>query len=92
MRARTGAMSTRVNINGLISTPEEAKLPVMDHGFLFGDSVYETIRTYGGKPFLFSRHFARLERSAAAVQLQLPWTRARTLEEILRTCDAGEQT
>src|SRR5206468_12515700 len=79
-----------ININGVITTPEEAKISVLDHGLLFGDSVYETLRTYGGKPFLFSRHFARLEHSAAAIDLKLPWTKSKTLEEIRKTCMAGE--
>src|SRR5438034_559733 len=79
-----------ININGVITTPEEAKISVLDHGLLFGDSVYETLRTYGGKPFLFSRHYARLEHSAAAIHLKLPWTKSKTFEEIRRTCLAGE--
>jgi len=85
-------MPTRININinGVITAPEEAKIPVLDHGLLFGDSVYETLRTHEGKPFLFSRHFARLEHSANAIQLKLPWTKSRTLDEIRRTCVPGE--
>ena len=83
-------MPTHININGVIAGPEEAKISVLDHGLLFGDSVYETLRTYSGKPFLFSRHFARLEHSAKAIDLQLPWTRSKTLEEIRKTLFAGE--
>jgi branched-chain amino acid aminotransferase len=78
-------MPTRINVNGVIAGPEDAKISVLDHGLLFGDSVYETLRTYNGKPFLFSRHFARLEHSAEAIDLRLPWTRSRTLEEIRKT-------
>jgi branched-chain amino acid aminotransferase len=83
-------MPTRININGLISRLEDAKISVLDHGLLFGDSVYETLRTYNGKPFLFSRHFARLERSANGIHLKLPWTASRTLEEIRHTLLPGE--
>ena len=83
-------MPTRININGVIAGPEDAKISVLDHGLLFGDSIYETLRTYNGKPFLFSRHFARLEHSAKAIDLQLPWTRSKTLEEIRKTLFAGE--
>jgi branched-chain amino acid aminotransferase len=78
-------MQTRINVNGVITSPDDARISVLDHGLLFGDSVYETMRTYGGKPFLFSRHFARLERSAAAIDLNLPWSKSKTLEEIQRT-------
>src|SRR5215467_6821113 len=83
-------MPTRININGVITGTDEAKISVLDHGLLFGDSVYETLRTYNGKPFLFSRHFARLERSARAVELHLPWDRQRSLDEIQKTLFAGE--
>ncbi len=83
-------MPTRININGVITRAEDAKISVLDHGLLFGDSVYETLRTYNGKPFLFSRHFARLEQSARAIDLKLPWTKSQTFEEIQKTCMAGE--
>jgi branched-chain amino acid aminotransferase len=82
-------MPDRININGVITPPEDARVPVLDHGFLFGDSVYETLRTYGKNLFLFSRHFARLERSAASVDLRLPWDREKTLQELLQTVDAA---
>jgi len=48
------------------------------------------LRTYGGKPFLFSRHFARLEHSADTINLKLPWSKSKTLAEIRKTCLAGE--
>src|SRR5215510_4781548 len=83
-------MSTRINVNGVITSPEEAKIPVLDHAFLFGDSIYETLRTYNGKVFLFSRHFARLEHSANGIDLQLPWPKSKTLQEIRKTLLAGE--
>src|SRR5215468_10487087 len=90
LRARSRTMPSRVNINGVITPPEEAKISVLDHGLLFGDSVYETLRTYGGKPFLFSRHFARLEHSAEAIHLKLPWSNSKTREEVQRTLMSGE--
>jgi len=83
-------MQTRININGVITPPGEARIPVLDHGLLFGDSVYETLRTYEGKPFLFSRHFARLEHSARAIELKLPWSKSKTLEEVRATLIPGE--
>jgi len=82
-------MSIRVNVNGVITPPGEAKISVLDHGLLFGDSVYETLRTYQGKPFLFSRHFARLKHSADGIQFRLPWTREETLDQIRRTLGPG---
>jgi len=83
-------MQSRVNINSVITPPEDAKISVLDHGLLFGDSIYEVLRTYEGKPFLFSRHFARLEHSAAGIGLQLPWTKPETLEQVHRTLIPGE--
>jgi len=78
-----------VNINGVITPIAEGKISVLDHGFLFGDNIYETFRTYQGKPFLFTRHFARLERSAHAIFLKLPWDRQKTFAEVLKTIAAA---
>src|ERR1043165_9504570 len=83
-------MSTRINVNGVVGSPEESRIPVLDHGLLFGDSVYETLRTYNGRPFLFSRHFGRLERSARAIHLDIPWPKAKIKEQIERTLLPGE--
>ena len=77
-----------VNINGVIGPIAEGRISVLDHGFLFGDSIYETLRTYGQRPFLFGRHFARLERSARSVLMDLPWDAARTRAELVRTIEA----
>ena len=53
-----------VNVNGTISSDTQAVISVFDHGFLFGEGVYETIRTYNHQPFLFDRHVRRLRASA----------------------------
>ena len=78
-----------VNIDGEITPIAEGRIPVLDHGFLFGDSIYETMRTYDQKPFLFSRHFDRLCRSARAVFMDIPWNRDRMRAEVLRTIAAA---
>lgn len=78
-----------VNINGVITPIADGRISVLDHGFLFGDSIYETLRTYRQKPFLFSRHFARLERSAHSVFMKLPWDREKTYEEVTKTIAAA---
>ncbi len=65
-------MTTLVNLNGRIVPAGEAKVSVFDRGFLFGDGVYETVRTYHGRPFLLDRHLARLERSAVGLWLPIP--------------------
>ncbi len=61
-----------VNVNGRISDGASAVVPVFDHGFLFGEGIYETLRTYNRRPFLLDRHFRRLRASAAAIDLAVP--------------------
>jgi D-alanine transaminase len=60
-------------VNGRFFPLEEATVSVEDRGFQFGDGIYEVIRTYHGKPFHLDAHLARLERSARAIELPLPW-------------------
>jgi branched-chain amino acid aminotransferase len=61
-----------VLIDGRPMPPEAAKVSVFDRGFLYGDSVFEALRTYGGQPFALGRHLARLAESAARVFIELP--------------------
>ncbi|MBE7492056.1 MAG: aminotransferase class IV [Planctomycetes bacterium] len=61
-----------VSINGRFVRPGAAKVSVFDHGFLFGDSVYEVVRTVGGQLFAAKQHLARLHASAAAIELRVP--------------------
>jgi branched-chain amino acid aminotransferase len=65
-------MPIRVHIGGKVCLPEEAKVSVFDRGFLYGDSVYETIGTAHGRLFAASDHLARLERSAMRIGLRVP--------------------
>ncbi len=65
-------MAATVNVNGRVSDQEDAVISIFDHGFLFGEGVYETLRTYNGQPFLFERHMCRLRRSAAMLALSVP--------------------
>ena len=81
-------MQACVNINGTITPADMAFISILDHGFLFGDSVYDAFRTYDRKLFLFNRHFDRLEHSARGVFLTLPWTREKFRSEMMRTIDA----
>ncbi|MBI3392439.1 MAG: aminotransferase class IV [Nitrospirae bacterium] len=60
-------------IQGRIVPLKDARVPVEDRGFQFGDAVYEVIRTYGGRPFALPMHVARLRRSAGAIDLPVPW-------------------
>ncbi len=65
-------MSFLASINGVITPAEEARVSVLDNGFTFGDSVYEVLRTYGGRPFEPGRHFRRLRASAARLGFEVP--------------------
>lgn len=60
-------------VNGRFLPLAKARVSVEDRGFQFGDGVYEVIRTYRGQPFQLDAHLARLERSAKAIELPLPW-------------------
>jgi branched-chain amino acid aminotransferase len=65
-------MSIRVHINGKVCLPEEARISVFDRGFLYGDSVYETIGTAYGRLFAARDHLVRLERSAQRIGMRVP--------------------
>ena len=65
-------MNAMVNVNGRVFDQEHAVISVFDHGFLYGEGVYETLRTYDGKPFLFERHMRRLRASASMLALTVP--------------------
>jgi len=65
-------MAATVNVNGRVFDQEHAAISVFDHGFLYGEGVYETLRTYNGRPFLFDRHMRRLRNSAGMLSLGVP--------------------
>jgi len=67
-------MATLVSLNGRIVPPEQATVSVFDHGFLFGDSVYEVVRTRRGVPVTLREHLARMRASAQRIYMDLPWT------------------
>ena len=78
-----------VNLDGALVPPAEAKVSVLDRGFLYGDSVYEVIRTYHRRPFELGLHLRRLAHSAERIGLRLRWEAARTEAELARTIDAA---
>ncbi len=69
-------------VDGVLSPLAEAKVSVQDRGFLYGDSVFETLRTYRGEPFALDRHLARLERSASLAYIELPLSLAALAGEV----------
>jgi D-alanine transaminase len=71
-------------LNGEFTTLPDARISVMDRGFIFGDGVYEVVPAYHGQPFRFDQHMARLERSLKEVRIPLPMDRAGWLAIIQR--------
>jgi D-alanine transaminase len=69
-----------VYLNGQYLPLDEAKISVMDRGFLFGDGIYEVIPSYSGNLFHFPEHMERLENSLSSIRLANPYDRARWLE------------
>ncbi len=82
-------MPTVVNLDGVLLPPEQARISVFDRGFLHGDSVYEVVRTYRGRPFELAAHLSRLRHSAERVGFSPKWGSARVEAEIARTLEAA---
>ena len=62
-----------VYVNGTITPAHQAVIPVFDHGFLYGEGIYETLRTYNKVPFLYDRHMRRFRASAERLDLLVPF-------------------
>ena len=82
-------MTAAVSIDGVLVPAGEARVSVFDRGFLYGDSVYEVVRTYDLEPFEIGAHLARLAASAERIFLPLPWPGHRLEQEIRRVVDAS---
>jgi len=82
-------MATVINVNGRIAEGADATIPVLDHGFLYGEGVYEVCRTYHGHPFLFDRHLRRLRNSADMIALPVPFTDGEALDLVVDTLAAA---
>jgi branched-chain amino acid aminotransferase len=67
---------SKVYVSGKLVDKEQATVSVFDHGFLYGDGVFEGIRVYGGKVFLLAEHIERLYESARAIRLEIPMSQA----------------
>ena len=78
----------QANTNGRLHSAHEPSLSPLNRGFLYGDAIYEVWRTYHGIVFAWDEHFDRLERSAQALHLNLPWKRGEMFSEVARTVAA----
>jgi branched-chain amino acid aminotransferase len=82
-------MAIRVNVDGKLGDENELLLSPLDQGFVFGASVYETLRTYHGRPFLLERHLARLRQSAASLDIRLDVGDPEIIGRIQQTLEAA---
>ena len=83
-------MSATVNVNGRITGDRDAVVSVFDHGLLYGEGIYETLRTYRGGLFLYERHMRRLRNSARMIDLPLPFSDAQLASQIRDTMAAAD--
>ncbi len=77
------------NVNSEITPLEDAKISILDRGFLYGDSVYEVFRTYEGVPLFCHEHFDRMDNSARLIHMTISQSREEMLEEMRRTAQAA---
>jgi len=78
-------MPLKIYIDGKLYDKEDAKISVYDHGFLYGDGVFEGIRSYGGKVFRLAEHLDRLWDSAKAIWLEIPISKQQMAKAIVDT-------
>jgi len=76
----------KIYINGKFYDKSEAKISVFDHGFLYGDGIFEGIRIYEGNVFKLPTHMKRLFKSARAILLDMPWSAEEIMKAVCDTC------
>ena len=82
-------MALKIWYDGSLVDEADARVPVFDHGLLYGDGVFEGIRFYSGRIFRLPEHVDRLFASSKAILLELPWSREEIIEHILETIRAN---
>jgi branched-chain amino acid aminotransferase len=83
-------VSRNIYLNGEIVPEAQAKISVFDHGFLYGDGIFEGIRAYNGRVFMLDQHIKRLYQSAKTIMLDIPLTKKEMEAAILKTIRANE--
>jgi branched-chain amino acid aminotransferase len=76
------------SVDGAITKTADARVPVLDRGFLYGDSIYEVFRTYGGVPLFYDEHWTRFLNSAALIRMNVRLSKQQLLEQIRATVRA----
>ena len=82
----------KVYINGKYYDKDDAKVSVFDHGFLYGDGIFEGIRLYNKNVFKLPKHIDRLFRSARAIMLDLPWSKQEIMDAVCDACRVNNLT
>jgi len=80
----------KVYVNGAVIPAEEATVSVWDHGFLYGMGLFETVRVYQGRLFLWPQHYARLAAGLMALRIRAVWSAEELAEAVLATVAANE--
>lgn len=75
------------NVDGVVTRTADARIPVLDRGFLYGDSIYEVFRTYDGVPLFYDEHWARFQNSASLIRMDIGLSQKQLTEEIRATIE-----
>lgn len=79
----------KIYFGGKLVPENDARVSVFDHGLLYGDGVFEGIRTYNGRVFMLEEHIDRLYRSAQAIALNIPMSKTSLARAVIQTCKAN---
>jgi branched-chain amino acid aminotransferase len=82
----------KIYLDGKFVDKADAKISVFDHGLLYGDGIFEGIRLYSGNVFRLEEHLERLEYSAKAILLKMPWSRREISDATCETCRQNNLT
>jgi len=82
-------MGNKIYLNGKLVEADEARVSIFDHGLLYGDGVFEGIRSYNGLVFKLEEHIERLFDSAKAIELKIPLTKNELINTIVETLKAN---
>ena len=80
----------KIYMNNNLVDASEATVSVFDHGLLYGDGIFEGIRLYDSCVFKLDEHLERLEYSAKAIMLEMPWSRQQIADAVCETCRAND--
>ncbi len=87
---RDTTMGLKIYMNGELVDEENAKISVFDHGFLYGDGIFEGMRSYSGKVFRMTEHMNRLWDSAKTLHFEIPITKDEMVDAVYKTLKAND--